>query len=126
ECIAPAKPGGGYDLTCRVVSTSMDKAGILKKPMMVTFMPGGIGAVAYTHMNSNRRNDPDAIVATSAGAALNIAQGKFGRNLDEHDARWVAAAGTDYGAIVVKQDAPWKTLHDLMRDYKQNPSKFII
>nr|HPQ97608.1 hypothetical protein [Thiolinea sp.] len=43
ECIAPAKPGGGFDLTCRIIQTSMTEAGVMESPMAVTFMPGGIG-----------------------------------------------------------------------------------
>ncbi len=40
ECIAPAKPGGGFDLTCRVASNGFADAGLSKTPMVVTFMPG--------------------------------------------------------------------------------------
>ncbi len=63
ECIAPAKPGGGFDLTCRIVQTAMTESGIMEKPMQVSFMPGGIGAVAYNLFNTTRTDDPNAIVA---------------------------------------------------------------
>ena len=45
ECIAPAKPGGGFDLTCKLVQSALQN-GYLEAPMRVTYMPGGIGAVA--------------------------------------------------------------------------------
>ena len=51
ECIAPAKPGGGYDLTCRLAANGLEKTGMIDKPMAVSYMPGGIGAVAYNHVN---------------------------------------------------------------------------
>lgn len=126
ECIAPAKPGGGFDLTCRILTNSLDKSGLLNEPMRVTFMPGGVGAVAYTHMNSNRREDNNAVVAFSSGSSLNLALHKFGRDLDVDDARWVGAIGTDYGAIIVKADAPWSSLEELAADLKANPNKLVF
>ncbi|MFC6672783.1 hypothetical protein [Marinobacterium aestuariivivens] len=42
ECIAPAKPGGGFDLTCRVISNGFADADLLETPMAVTFMPGAL------------------------------------------------------------------------------------
>jgi putative tricarboxylic transport membrane protein len=126
ECIAPAKPGGGFDLTCRIVSNGFKDAGLMEVPMAVTFMPGGVGAVAYNHINASRRDDGNALVAFSSGSLLNIAQGKFGRNLDENAARWVGAAGVDYGAVIVKADAPWNTLEELVEDVKKDPSKFVL
>lgn len=126
ECIAPAKPGGGFDLTCRVVSTGFNEAGVLDAPMAVTFMPGGVGAVAYNHINANRRDDGDALVAFSSGSLLNLAQAKWGRGLDENDARWVGAAGVDYGAVIVSADAPWNALDELLQAIKANPSSFVL
>jgi len=121
ECLAPAKPGGGFDLTCRLVSNSMLSTHLLEKPMLVTFMPGGVGAVAYNHIIGLRGNDSNVITAVSTGSALNLAQGKFGE-YDETAVRWLAALGTDYGAVVVLKDAPWQNLGELMADLKKNPS----
>ncbi|WP_116474002.1 Bug family tripartite tricarboxylate transporter substrate binding protein [Zobellella maritima] len=126
ECIAPAKPGGGFDLTCRILTSSLDQSGLLEEPMRVTFMPGGVGAVAYTHMNSNRRTDNNAVVAFSSGSSLNLALSKFGKDLDVDDARWIGAIGTDYGAIIVKADAPWQSLEELAADLKANPDKLVF
>lgn len=120
ECIAPAKPGGGYDLTCRLAANGLEKTGMIDKPMAVSYMPGGIGAVAYNHVNGVRDGDPNLIVAASTGAAVNLALGKFGQ-YDVDDVRWLGALGVDYGAIVVNADAPWQSLDELMEDLKANP-----
>ncbi|MBM6549788.1 Bug family tripartite tricarboxylate transporter substrate binding protein [Marinomonas ostreistagni] len=125
-CIAPAKPGGGFDLTCRVVSTGFERANLLDAPMAVKFMPGGVGAVAYNHINKVNPDDGDSLVAFSSGSLLNLAQGKFGKGLDENDARWVGTAGVDYGAIMVKSDAPWQTLEELVTDIQKDPSSFVL
>ncbi|QFT86177.1 Tripartite tricarboxylate transporter family receptor [Halomonas sp. THAF12] len=121
ECIAPAKPGGGYDLTCRLAANGLLAAELIDEPMLVTYMPGGIGAVAYNHVNGVRSDDDNLIVAASTGAAVNLALGKFGQ-YDAGEVRWLGAVGVDYGAIVVNADAPWQTLDELMADLQENPS----
>src|SRR5471030_2533748 len=97
ECIAPASPGGGFDLTCKLAQSALINEKILTKPMRVTYMPGGVGAVAYNAVVAQRPGDAGTLVAWSSGSLLNLAQGKFGR-FDESAVRWLAAVGTSYGA----------------------------
>ncbi len=123
ECIAPAKPGGGFDLTCRVGQIGLKDQ--MPKLMQVTFMPGGIGAVAINLFNTTRTDDPNAIVAFSSGSLLNIATGKYGK-WTENDVRFLATAGADFGAVVVKGDSPFKTLDDLMNEFKKGESTVVV
>lgn len=123
ECIAPAKPGGGFDLTCRVAMLGLKDQ--LPSLMQVTFMPGGIGAVAINMFNSTRTDDPNAIVAFSSGSLLNIATGKYGQ-WTEKDVRWLASAGADFGAVIVKGDSKFKTLDDLMNQLKKSENSVVI
>lgn len=123
ECIAPAKPGGGFDLTCRIAQTGVQDQ--LAKPMQVTFMPGGVGAVAINQFNTTRTEDPNAIVAFSSGSLLNIAVGKYGK-WTENDVRFLATAGADFGAVVVKADSKFKTLDDLMAEFKKDEKSVVV
>lgn len=125
ECIAPASPGGGFDLTCKLVQSALINEKILTSPMRVTYMPGGVGAVAYNAVVAQRPADAGTLVAWSSGSLLNLAQGKFGR-FDENAVRWLAAVGTSYGAIAVKSDSPYKNLDDLVQALKADPSKVVI
>ena len=125
ECIAGAKPGGGFDLTCKLAQQGMQDAKMLASPMRITYMPGGVGAVAMNAVVGQRPTDGNAIVAFSGGSLLNIAQGKFGK-WTENDVRWLAAIGTDYGCISVRADSPYKTLKDLMNAIKADPTKVAI
>lgn len=125
ECIAGAKPGGGFDLTCKLAQQGMQDAKMLASPMRITYMPGGVGAVAMNAVVGQRPADGNAIVAYSGGSLLNIAQGKFGK-WTENDVRWLAAIGTDYGCISVRADSPYKTLKDLMNAIKADPTKVAI
>jgi putative tricarboxylic transport membrane protein len=125
ECIAPAKPGGGFDLTCKLVQSALQDGKFITDPMRVTYMPGGIGAVAYNTVIAQKPDAANAIVAFSGGSLLNLAQGKFGR-YTENDVRWVAAIGTDYGAVVVAENSPFKNLKDVMAAMKADPSKVVL
>ncbi|MGE6320231.1 Bug family tripartite tricarboxylate transporter substrate binding protein [Pseudomonas oryzihabitans] len=125
ECIAPASPGGGFDLTCKLAQSALVESKLLEKPMRVTYMPGGVGAVAYNTVVAQRPAEGGTIVAFSSGSLLNLAQGKFGR-FDERAVKWLAAVGTSYGAIAVKADSPYKTLGDLVEALKKDPSKVVI
>ena len=125
ECIAPAKPGGGFDLTCKLAQSGLKDAGLLKAPMRVTYMPGGVGAVAYNAVIAQRADDPGTITAFSSGSLLNLAQGKFGR-YDETGVRWLAAVGTDYGAITVRADSPYQSLDDLVQALKKDPTSIVF
>jgi putative tricarboxylic transport membrane protein len=125
ECIAPAQPGGGFDLTCRLAVTALRTSGNLKAPMRTVYMPGGIGAVAYNNVVTQRPGEAGTIVAFSGGSLLNLAQGKFGR-YDVNAVRWLAAIGADYGAAIVRDDSPFKTLPDLMNALKADPTKVVM
>jgi putative tricarboxylic transport membrane protein len=125
ECIAPAKPGGGFDLTCKLVQSALQDGKFIADPMRVTYMPGGIGAVAYNTIIAQKPDAANAIVAFSGGSLLNLAQGKFGR-YTENDVRWLAAIGTDYGAVVVAENSPFKNLKDVMAAMKADPSKVVL
>ncbi|AGI23207.1 tricarboxylate transport protein TctC [Pseudomonas sp. ATCC 13867] len=125
ECIAPASPGGGFDLTCKLAQSALVDEKLLSKPMRVTYMPGGVGAVAYNAVVAQRPADGNTITAFSSGSLLNLAQGKFGR-FDESAVKWLAAVGTSYGAIAVPADSPYKNLGDLVAALKADPSKVVI
>lgn len=122
ECIAPAKPGGGFDLTCKLAQSGLKDTEQVTKPMRVTYMPGGVGAVAYNKIVANDPANDNAIIAFSTGSLLNLAQGKFGQ-YTEKDVRWLAAVGTDYGMVAVNADSPFKNLQDLVDALKADPKK---
>lgn len=123
ECVVPSKPGGAMDLTCKLARKALEaKHGA---HMKLTYMPGGIGAVAWHTMVGQRRAEADTLVAFSGGSLLNLAQGKFGKARAE-DVRWVAALGADYGMIAVGPDSPFHTLADLLQALRTDPHQVLI
>lgn len=125
ECIAPAQPGGGFDLTCRLATEGLKQSGALKAPMRIVYMPGGIGAVAYNNIVAQHPGEAGTIVAFSGGSLLNLAQGKFGK-YSVDDVRWLAGIGADYGVAVVRNDSPYTDLKGLMEAFKQDPTKIVL
>ncbi|MGO4331972.1 Bug family tripartite tricarboxylate transporter substrate binding protein [Cupriavidus sp. 2TAF22] len=125
ECIVPAKPGGGFDLTCKLAQRALLEAGMTGQPMRLAYMPGGIGAVAYNSVVAQRPAEPDTIVAFSSGSLLALAEGKFGK-YGAADVRWVGALATDYGVVAVRADSPYKTLKDLVAALRSDPDQVLF
>jgi putative tricarboxylic transport membrane protein len=124
QCLIPSKPGGAMDLTCKLVRKGM--AGTPGVPeLKLSYMPGGVGAVAWRTMVSQRRSEPNTLVAFSGGSVLNLALGKFGK-AEVGDVRWVAAFGADYGMIAVRADSPYRTLGHLVAALKRDPQRVLI
>ncbi|MCS0581852.1 tripartite tricarboxylate transporter substrate-binding protein [Massilia pinisoli] len=120
ECVVPSKPGGAMDLTCKLAQKALPDA-----KLKLAYLPGGIGAVAWHTLVSQRRAESDTLVAFSGGSLLNLAEGKFGK-ATASDVRWVAALGVDYGMIAVRADSPWHSLGELMNAIKRNPEQVLI
>jgi putative tricarboxylic transport membrane protein len=121
ECIVPSKPGGGFDQTCKLARKALEG----QVPFRLSYMPGGIGAVAWSSIVSQRQAEPDTLVAFSGGSLLNLALGKLGRS-SVSDVRWVAGLGMDYGMVAVSADSPYRTLRELMTAMRRDPGAVTI
>ncbi len=124
-CLVPAKAGGGFELTCKLVAEMVRLAHPLSPPVAVRYLPGGIGAVAYDHTVTTAGTDPQMLVAFSGGSLLNLAQGKFGPH-GERDVRWLAIIGTDYGVLAVHRDSRLRNMDDLRRALQANPAGVVF
>jgi len=125
QCIAPAAPGGGFDLVCQLTRRALLAERPDTPPLPVAYMPGGVGAVAYNTIATQRPAEGGTLIAFSSGSLLNIALGKFGR-FDETAVRWLAVIGTTYGALAVRADSPYRTLDDLLAVLRRNPRALVI
>jgi len=125
QCIAPAAPGGGFDLVCQLARQALLAERPESPPLPIHYMPGGVGAVAYNTIASQRPAEGGTLIAFSSGSLLNIALGKFGR-FDENAVRWLAVLGTTYGALAVRADAPYRTLGELLAVLRRDPRALVI
>jgi putative tricarboxylic transport membrane protein len=125
ECIAPAGPGGGWDLTCRTVARVLGEVGLSPGMVRVTNIPGAGGGIAYAHTVSQREGDRNVLVAASPATILRLAQGQFA-HLTVEDVRWLGAIATDWGIVAVSPDAPWETLDELLDHWRADPASVVV
>jgi putative tricarboxylic transport membrane protein len=119
ECIAPANPGGGWDITCRTTSAALQKTGIFKESIYVTNMPGGSGAVAIANVIAKRKADTNLIVAASNALTFTVALGRTPHTYK--DVIPLAQVGAEIGGFFVKADSKYKTLADMIAALKADP-----
>lgn len=125
ECIAPASPGGGWDLTCRTVARLLYEQGRISRPMRVINMPGAGGGIAFAHAVARRRGDAALLVAASPATTLRLAQEQYG-DLNADDVDWVAAIAADFGTLAVNENSPWRDLPELMSSWRADPSRIVV
>jgi putative tricarboxylic transport membrane protein len=123
-CIAPANPGGGWDLTCRMTADALSRLDSSAAPIRVINLPGDGGGVAFSRVVSQMRGNTGVIVAASPSTVLGLVQHHYG-HLTEHDVRWIAAVGTEPSVIAVRADAPWRSLSALVADWRAHPEKIL-
>ena len=124
ECLVPSKPGGAMHVTCKLAQLGLrNQPGVPR--LKLSYMPGGVGAVAWHTLGSQRRSEPNTLVAFSGGSVLNLARGKFGK-ASVDDVRWVAAFGTDYGMVAVPASSPYKTLGELLQALRRDPRRVLV
>jgi len=121
ELIAPANPGGGWDLTCRSSAKVLQEAKIVPVPITVINKPGGFGAVVWNDIVRNRRTDDHTLIAFSSVLTTQLALKNIKGTYK--DITPIASLFVDYGVIAVKKGSPYKTLKDLLAAIKQNPAQ---
>jgi len=125
QCIAPAKAGGGFDLTCQLLRDSLQTSGATRSPNGISYQPGGIGALAFKNMVTRQAAEASIAVAFSSGTLLNLAQGRFGPYTAAH-VHWLYSLGMDHGVIAVRHNAPYNNLAQLLSALNEAPNKLIF
>ena len=123
EIVAPAGPGGGWDMAARMVMSSLTKEGLVKKPIIVSNKPGGGGTVGWKYLNRHKGSGEYLSVNSSLVLLNNI----LGRS-DQHysDFTQLANLECEWEVVVVKADAPYKNGKEFFDAVKANPSKMTI
>jgi putative tricarboxylic transport membrane protein len=126
ECVVPAKAGGGFDYTCKLVQAMLKGHRPAGEPALaLNYVPGGIGAVAFDRAVREQLSDPGTLVAFSSGSLLNLVQGKFGPHRPD-SVRWLAIVGTDYGVIAVKAGSRITSLADLQGELSRGATRVVF
>jgi tripartite-type tricarboxylate transporter receptor subunit TctC len=113
--------GSAADVTARYLADGMAKA--LGVPVPVVNRTGGGGAIGYSHVQQ-QKPDGHAIIWNSNSISTNYHSGILSFDYKAFDA--VARVSVENPVIAVRNDAPWKTLGELIDYAKANPGKVRI
>jgi tripartite-type tricarboxylate transporter receptor subunit TctC len=118
--IIPYPAGGSSDGTGRGLANSAKK--YLGQPVIPENKPGGGGTVGPSLMVTKPADGYTLCAFPPFGTAVAWHMGKLSFNPLDDVTRIIRYTGTHYG-IVVRADAPWKTIQDLVKYAKANPKK---
>lgn len=116
--IAPAAPGGGWDQTARVMQQVLQKAGIVHTSS-VENIPGAAGTIGLARFVSAERGNGD--VTMLSGLIMLAAVVTHGSAVTLHDVTPLARLLGEYEVIVVPSGSPFRSLHDLIRAFREHP-----
>ncbi|WP_081416644.1 Bug family tripartite tricarboxylate transporter substrate binding protein [Arthrobacter castelli] len=119
EIMAPADPGGGYDMTARSIARSLTKGGVIESEAKVYNVPGASGTTGLTQFVSENAGNPHQLMVV--GKILVGAIQQTDSQVTLENTTPIARLAAEYDAIAVPTDSKYKTLEDLMKDFKKNP-----
>jgi len=116
--ICPWAPGGGTDRLARFVADQLQRE--LGNPWVVVNRTGGSGAVGHS---AGALAKPDGHTLTMATFELSTMHWMGITDLTWEAYTPIAGLNGDAAAIMVRSDAEWKTIGDLLDYAKANPGK---
>ncbi len=116
--VCPWAAGGGTDLNSRFWADALEKE--FGKPFVVINHTGGSGAVGHS---TGALAKPDGHTITMITAELSTMSEMGITDLTYRDYECVMQVNADAAAIIVHNDAPWKTLGELIEYIRANPGK---
>jgi putative tricarboxylic transport membrane protein len=123
EMISHAAPGGGTDITARLVMLEARKANLINQDFVVVYKRAGSGSEAHGYLKSQPA-DGHTLLALTQTHLYTIAQGKS--PLKINDLLGVARAMDDPTYIVVPNTSPYKTIEDLIAASKDKQINFAV
>ena len=123
EFVVQAAAGGGSDIFARNIAKVLASEKIVTVPINVVNKPGGSGAVAYSYVNT-KKGDPHVIATATGGYLTTPIQGHSPvsfRNFSN-----IAVLCVEDYVAVVRSEAPFKSLKDVIAAAKQKPNGIRI
>lgn len=117
--MAPADPGGGYDMTARTIGQALDEGGVIDTGTEVYNVPGGSGTVGLTEFVGQNAGDPHQLMVI--GKILVGAIEQTDAQVDLTNTTPIARLTAEYDAIAVPAESEYETLEQLMADFESDP-----
>jgi tripartite-type tricarboxylate transporter receptor subunit TctC len=119
-------PGGLADNTARPVAAVLER--LLKQPVAILNKAGAAGAVGNQSVATSKPDGYTLLMALVSVSVLPEVDKLFGRaqNYTLDQLTGIARVNADPSMLVVRADAPWKTLKDLVDDAKKRPGEIVF
>lgn len=123
QVIVPFPPGGVADLVARPFAAALEKE--LKQPVVIVNKTGAGGAVGMQAAAVAKPDGYNLMVALSSISVMPEVDALFGRpsTYKLKDFTPIALLSADPTVLVIKADAPWKTVADFVADAKKRPNE---
>ena len=116
--VAPAAPGGGWDQTARVMQQVLQRAGIVRTPI-VENIPGAAGTIGLARFIGAERGNGDAVMVSGLIMLGGIVT--HGSPVTLGDVTPVARLTGEYEVIAVPAASPFRTLDDVIAAFRVRP-----
>ncbi|WP_173165534.1 Bug family tripartite tricarboxylate transporter substrate binding protein [Phytohabitans suffuscus] len=118
--MAPAAPGGGWDLTARTMQKALKDGGVTSQAVEVDNVTGAAGTVGLAQLVSKHNADPHRLMVTGLVMVGGVVTNKSAVNLTQTTP--IATLTAEAEVIVVPAASKYQTLADLVDDFKANPT----
>jgi tripartite-type tricarboxylate transporter receptor subunit TctC len=123
QLIVPFPPGGVADLTGRPLAHALEKQ--FKQPVIIVNRSAAAGAVGYATVANAAPDGYSLLMALSSISTIPEADKLYNREpvyrLDQFEP--VALITADPTVLVIRNEAPWKTVKDMVEDAKKRPGQ---
>lgn len=116
--LIPGGAGGGWDTTARAAGSALTVSGLVAR-VSYENRGGAGGAKGFAYMLDRRARSEGVLMVSSTPILVRTLRPEFRQ--DWRQLTPVAAVIGDYGALMVRSDAPWRTLDDLVVDLRRDP-----
>ena len=123
EIIVPAGPGGGNDLTGRLIQRILQDNKLVEAPISVVNKPGGGHSVGLSYL-LQRGGDGHTVMVETVTMLVNQLTGKL--KVRHTDVTPLAILFKDYLAISVRADSALQTGQDFTERLKKDPTTLSI
>lgn len=121
ELVAPATPGGGWDLTARSIQNILQEEGLIEQPINVSNKPGGGGEVGWKYLESK---DAHTLAINSSLLITNHLLGNS--ELTYENFTPIAILSTEWISVAVPAGSEIKDIKEVMNQLKEDPASLKI
>jgi len=120
QLMAPATPGGGWDLTARSIQKVFKDANLTTEAVEVYNVPGAAGMLGLAQLVTEHKGDPYQLMVTGLVMIGGVVVNKSAVDLTQTTP--IATLTTEAEAIVVPVTSKYTTLKQLVDEWKAGPA----